>query len=159
MYKTEKNVQNEETVFSQEEVRARMNGEKGKGLGETASELIAGMMLWGLLSQGVGMWFFADKGYYTAGLWIGVAISLVLTLHINHCIRRAVELSKEQAARYYQKMYTIRTGIFLVLFIGAMALRLGNAVALLLGLLSIKIGAYLQPILHRLRVKLRKKGR
>lgn len=136
-----------------------MSGEKNRGLGETAGELMAGIALWGLLSQAVGMWFFADKGYYTAGLWIGIAISLVLTLHMNHCIRRAVELPKEQAARYYQKMYTIRTGMFLVLFIGAMALRLGNGVALLLGLLSVKIGAYLQPILHKLRVKLRKKGR
>lgn len=136
-----------------------MSGEKNRGLGETAGELMAGIALWGLLSQAVGMWFFADKGYYTAGLWIGIAISLVLTLHMNHCIRRAVELPQEQAARYYQKMYTIRTGLFLVLFIGAMALRLGNGAALLLGLLSVKIGAYLQPILHRLRVKLRKKGR
>lgn len=135
-----------------------MKGEKRKGSNETAAELIAGIGICGIVFQAVGMWFFADKLHFTAGLWIGVLICVALALHMNYSIREMLEMPKEHAAAYYRRMYSIRTVIFLVLFIGAIVLGIGSAAALFLGLLSMKFGAYLQPVLHRLRKKRKGKG-
>lgn len=135
-----------------------MKDEKDKGSNETAAELIVGIGICGIVFQASGMWFFADKLYFTVGLWIGVLICVALALHMNYSIRAALEMPKEHAAAYYRRMYSIRTVIFIVLFIGTIALGIGSAAALFLGLLSMKFGAYLQPVLHRLRKKRKRKG-
>lgn len=130
-----------------------------KDMGSTARELILSVVLAGALFQGAGMWFVKEKWYFTAGLWIGVLISVMMAVHMEYSIQNAVELPEEDAPGYFRKMYALRTGIVLVLFGCTVLLDLGNVVSLFLGLFALKIGAYLQPILHRLLVKIRKKGR
>ena len=133
--------------------------DKIKGMGDTARELILSVVLTGALFQAAGMWFAKEKWYFTTGLWIGVLISVFMAAHMEHSIRNAVELSEEDAPGYFRRMYAIRTGIVLMLFGCTVLMELGNVVSLFFGLFSLKIGAYLQPVLHRLLVKIRKKGR
>lgn len=133
--------------------------EKIRTLNDTVRELTAGVFLTGMVIQAVGMWFVEDKLYFTAGLWIGVALAVFMALHMNRSIENAVMLSEEDAPAYCRKMYAVRTGVVLLIFGCAAFFRPGNVVALFLGLFSLKFGAYLQPVLHRLLVKMRKKGR
>lgn len=133
--------------------------EKIRGLNDTARELTAGVLLSGLVMQAVGMWLTEDKLYFTAGLWTGVLLSAFMALHMNRSIQNAVSLSEEDAPGYYRKMYALRAGVVLLIFGCAVLLQFGNVISLFLGLFSLKIGAYLQPVLHKLLVKMRKKGR
>lgn len=129
---------------------------KLKNMNETLSGMLMGIVLSGTVFQAAFVWFAENKLYFSAGLWIGVLISVFMAIHMNYSIQNAVELNEEDAPGYYRKLYAIRMGVVLAVFGAAVLLRLGSPAALFLGLFTLKIGAYLQPVLHKLFFKRRK---
>lgn len=130
-----------------------------KNMETTLKELLLGILIFGAAIWLVLIWFVSDKGGFTLGLAIGMALSAVLAIHMNYSIGQSLELAEKDAQSYMQKMSVLRMGMVLILFGAAYLLRLGNPLAIFAGLFTLKFGAYFQPLLHRLIHKKEVEGR
>ena len=118
-------------------------------LNMTIKTMLIGILGFGLLFQIVFVWLASDKLAFTAGLWIGVGISVFMALHMNMSVENAIERDGEAAAGYMRRMYVIRTVLVIALFFAVYFLRLGNVAAVFMGLFTLKFGAYLSTPLRR----------
>ena len=55
-------------------------------------ELLAGIVLYGIVLQFVGVWFMPDKLQYTIGLWIGIGLALGMAINMAVVILDAVDV-------------------------------------------------------------------
>lgn len=122
-------------------------------------ELLAGILLYGIVLQLTGMWFVADKQQYSLGLWIGVVLAMGMAVNMAVVILDAVDAMAARGT-------AVRTGLWSVLryvvavgaFIGVWYFKAGNLLAMFLGLMRLKISAYLQPFLHKFFLRIQKKS-
>ena len=121
-----------------------------KRMSPVLKELIAGILICGILFQFGFMWLAEDKLGYSTGLWIGVVCSVLKAVHMEHSIRNALERNEKGAANYTRMMYGLRMVLSVLLIGVTWYFQLGNIVALFLGMMTLKAGAFLQMPIHRL---------
>ena len=63
-------------------------------------ELLAGIVLTGILFEAVFVWLAKDRLYFSAGLWLGIAVSIFRICHLYHGIGKSMEMSEKQAKGY-----------------------------------------------------------
>lgn len=121
--------------------------------------LLAGIVLYGIVVQFVGMWFVSDKQQYTIGLWIGILLAMGMAVNMAVVILDAVD-GMASTAR------SVRTGFWSVLryvvvvgaFVAAWYFEVGNPLVMFLGVMGLKISAYLQPVFQKYILRVCKKG-
>ncbi len=133
-----------------------MNRNPFENMSQVLKELLAGILLLGLVIQGGFVWLVSDKWYFTTGLWSGVVLALFMAIHMNCSIEKSLTLSEDDAQGHMQKMTAVRMAVVILVMGAVCFLKLGNGVSLFAGVLTLKFSAYFQPILHRLMEKLRK---
>lgn len=128
-----------------------------KRINPVLPQLIAGILLYGVVIQLTGMWFVTDKQAYTLGLWIGVALAIGMAINMAIVILDAVD-GMDSTGR------PVRTGFWSVLryvvvvgvFVVAWYFELANPLVMFLGLMGLKVSAYLQPVFHKIIFRRRK---
>ncbi len=135
----------------------------GKKINETLSELITGIIVVGLVIQAADLLisflhpqFISSIGRFALGFWIGIVTAVGLSVHMYRSIDRALDMQPDDAEKYMRKAYLLRTGVILAVAGVVNFLKFGYVMAYFLGVLCLKFGAFLQPLVHRLRSKLRK---
>jgi len=121
-------------------------------------ELLAGIVLYGIVLQFGGVWFMSDKLQYTIGLWIGIGLALGMAINMAVVILDAVDVMASRGT-------AVRTGLWSVLrylvvvgvFVGAWYFEIGNPLVMFLGLMGLKASAYLQPFLHKFILQMQKR--
>lgn len=121
-------------------------------------ELLLGIGIYGILGQLLILIFAKGKLYESVGFLAGLALAVVMIIHMAIAIENSVELEEEGALKYIRKTYIIRIVCLLVVFLLLFFLKLGDVVAALFGILSLKVSAYLQPFTHKVTQKFNKKG-
>ncbi len=119
--------------------------------------LLAGIVLYGVVFQFTGMWFVDDKQQYTIGLWIGILLAMGMAVNMAVVILDAVDVMASTGT-------AVRTGFWSVLryvvvigaFVGVWYFEVGNLLVMFLGVMGLKVSAYLQPLLHRFILRLRR---
>lgn len=121
-----------------------------KRINPVLPELIAGIVLYGIVLQFTGIWFVSDKQQYTLGLWIGILLASGMAVNMAVVILDAVDgmASKGRA---------VRTGFWSVLryiavvgaFVAVWYFEVGNPLVMFLGVMGLKVSAYLQPFFHK----------
>ena len=122
-------------------------------------ELLAGILLYGLLLQFTGMWFMDDKLQYSTGLWIGIALAMGMAVNMAVVILDSVDVMASKGT-------AVRTGLWSVLryvvavdaFAAVWYFEAGNLLVMFLGLMGLKVSAYLQPFLHKIILQVQKKS-
>lgn len=112
--------------------------------------LLAGIVLFGAVSQLVGIFFVADKANYSIGLWIGVLTAIFMAFHMAFSLNSVVErdIKGAQAAATTQNIIRY---LIVVLILGILMItQIGNPIAAFVGVMGLKISAYLQPIFQKL---------
>ena len=71
-------------------------------------ELLAGIILYGIVLQLVGVWFMSDKMQYTVGLWIGIFLAMGMAVNMAVVILDAVDVMASRGT-------AVRTGLWSVL--------------------------------------------
>ena len=118
--------------------------------------LLLGIIIFGAVSEIVGVFLVADKLNYTIGLWIGVLTALVMALHMAFSLNSALGRGEKGAQTLVARQGLIRyLAVILVLGI-LMVTQIGNPIAAFVGILGLKISAYLQPVLAKLSHKKQK---
>lgn len=121
---------------------------------ETLVEMWAGTVFFGILCQTGIVWFVKDKISYSIGLWLGILAALMVVLHLNKTLKRALELGENGAKRHIVLWSLVRYFVIIVLMAVIMITDFASPLAAFLGLMGIKAGAYLQPVVHRVSGKI-----
>lgn len=112
--------------------------------------LLGGIVLFGAVSQGVGMLFVENKISYSIGLWIGVFTAAFMAFHMAWSLNRALELGEKGAQAAATRQNIIRY-LIVVLILGILMItEIGNPIAAFVGVMGLKASAYLQPIFQKL---------
>lgn len=112
--------------------------------------LLGGIVLFGAVSQIVGMFFVEKKINYSIGLWIGVLIAAFMAFHMAWSLNSALDQDVKGAQAAATRQNIIRY-LIVVLILGILMItEIGNPIAAFVGVMGLKVSAYLQPIFQKL---------
>ena len=115
----------------------------------TLTELLAGIVLFGVLFEIIGLIFVEDRLSHSIGMLIGVLIALGMAVHMAFSLNDALDWDEEQAKRAIWKSYMLRyTAVAICMGLVAY-FKIGDLISCFCGIMSLKAAAYLQPHLHR----------
>lgn len=117
--------------------------------------LVAGIIIYGVLVQFIGVWFVSDKLRYSTGLWFGIAVAIGMAVHLAIVIYDSVAVDGSKAAnRRIIMKSALRYIVVVILFFILGYFNLGNLFTAFLGVLGLKMSAYMQPLFERFSNKL-----
>ncbi len=123
----------------------------------TLREMFPGILLYGMVIEFVLVLFFPPRVYRSIGLWAGILCGCAMAVHMAWCLDKLVEMNEKGATAYIRKTTILRYACVCVLLFLVAILRIGDPVSFVLGTLGLKIGAYLQPLTHKVVIKLYEK--
>lgn len=123
--------------------------EKIKSINRALLEISIGIVLLGVLSQGIGLFIFDSMLRGTLALWFGIGMALVTAIHMYRTLDVALDLG-EDASKMVMRAGMIRYGAFVLLFGIIMVTKIWNPLISFWGLMTLKVAAYIQPFTHKL---------
>ena len=112
--------------------------------------LLGGIVLFGAVSQIVGLFFVEEKLNYSIGLWVGVLVAVFMAVHMAWSLNSALEQNAKNARAVATKQNMIRYLIVILILGILMVTEIGNPIAAFVGVMGLKVSAYLQPIFEKL---------
>lgn len=140
-------MQTEEMTQTKESIQTEDKENRTKD--RTLHELCAGIVLWGLICEIIGVWFVADKTGYSLGLATGTLLGVLAGIHMWWAIDRALDFSESAASKMIVKHSMIRYLVIVAALALVMVSGFANPLSAFLGLMGLKVSAYLQPFTHR----------
>ena len=125
-----------------------------KRINDALPGLVGGIVLYGLLLWGIGIWFVSDRLAFSVGLWIGVACAVGMSIHIARVLDDSVRMG-ESSVKRLAAMSVARYLVVAVIFFLTAYFRIGDILAAFIGILGLKISAYAQPGLKKLYSRMR----
>ena len=122
----------------------------------TLSEMIIGMLCWGIIVQSLLLVFFENVVYNAAGLWCGIVISIVMAFHMKRSIEDSLDYTGDYAQKKMQGDSVKRMTLAAVAIGVVFYLKIGNPLTVLAGIFALKISAYTQPLMHKMIQKIKK---
>ena len=116
----------------------------------TLTELLAGIVLAGIVFEIIGLIFVKDRLSHSIGMLIGVVMALAMATHMAFSLSNALDWDEEHAKSSMWKSNILRYVLVVVCFLLSAYFRIGNMVSCFFGIMTLKMAAYLQPYLHRL---------
>jgi len=121
-------------------------------------EMWVGIILFACICELIGVWFVKDPAGYTLGIVLGAALSCFCTYHLWATLDKSLGSDDEKrAARMVGGGYIIRYLLLIVLVVVLYFTGVGNPFAAFLGYIGMKPAAYMQPAIHRLADKLKRR--
>ena len=111
--------------------------------------MLLGILIYGVLVEIIGIWFFSDKLLFTTGLLIGIACALGMAIHLAVVLEETVR-TNNAAPRLIKFKSVLRYLVVVAVFFVMMQFHLGNLISAFIGVLGLKASAYAQPLLHKL---------
>ena len=122
----------------------------------TLFELFAGIVLWAILWQIVGVFAVRNLLVCSVGLWVGAALAAGSAWHMYYTLDRALDLNEKDAGGFATGRNMLRYGVIVVVMGGLMVTGWGDPLCAFLGLMGLKAAAFMQPFVHKIILK---KGR
>ena len=111
--------------------------------------MLLGILIYGVLVEIIGIWFFSDKLLFTTGLLIGISCALGMAIHLAVVLEETVR-TNNAAPRLIKFKSVLRYLVVVAVFFVMMQFHLGNLISAFIGVLGLKVSAYAQPLLHKL---------
>ena len=124
---------------------------------QTLLELLAGIVGLALVVQLIHLLVGKNWIYNSIGLWAGTIIACFWAIHLSRSLEDSLDLGEEAAKRRAVTGYITRMLISLIVLGIVIYFKLGNLVDIIVGIFLLKISAYIQPITHKVFLKLGKK--
>ena len=118
----------------------------------TLFDLSLGIFLYGIVCQ-VILLFFSRKPEYSIGLWIGVVLAVIGSVHMWWTLSRSLEMASKDAMKTVGTQYLVR---YLILVIAMAILAVSgfaNPLFAFLGYMGMKVSAYMQPFTRKISFK------
>ena len=116
----------------------------------TLRELMAGIIVYGLIWEAALLLFTERKIYHSAGLLIGIVISLFLAANIASTLDTGLDLDEKNAVSYMKRKASLRYLAVCVIFVLLAVLDKGNPLTCFAGVMGLKAGAYMHPLIERI---------
>lgn len=116
----------------------------------TLLEMHIGLLFWGLVCQGVGLIWAADRVVYAKSLWFGIAFAMVNAVHMYRTLDRALDYGEKEASKIIFRGYLIRYVLVVGFLFIIMYTRVLNPLVVFLAYMGLKVTALIQPITHKL---------
>lgn len=130
-----------------------------KRLNDALPELVLGIILYGVVIELAGVWFVTDKLRYSTGLLIGILLAAGMAINMAVVLQDAVDLyGGEHAQGRIIAKSILRYLIVVIVFFVMMKFEFGNLFSAFIGVLGLKVAAYMQPLTHKLVLKLQGRG-
>ncbi|MCR4684433.1 MAG: hypothetical protein K5649_03110 [Lachnospiraceae bacterium] len=123
----------------------------------TLREMFPGILLYGIVAQIILTLAFPPLLYRAVGLWAGILSGCAMAIHMAWCLETIVALDEKGATAYVRKTTILRYACVCILLLLIGFLKIGDPVSFVLGTLGLKIGAYLQPLTHKVFMKIYEK--
>ena len=123
---------------------------------ETLGELYVGIIVTSALLQVTLVWFAEEKVSYSMGLWAGAVIAVIFAWHMWGTLDQALGLGEAGAQKVMRRQSLIRYGLVAGMLGLLMITRAASPLAAFLGIMTLKVAAYLQPVTHKVILKLRR---
>lgn len=125
-----------------------------ENLDATVKEMWIGVVIWGVLSELVTVWFVEDKVNCALGVLIGCLMAMAGVWHMWKVLDRALDLG-DGAQKYLTARSWMRYGVFVIIFGVLMISEWANPLTAFLGLMGMKAAAFMQPTVHKIIMKRR----
>lgn len=112
-------------------------------------EMFSGMLLIGVIAEIVGLFIVEDKGLYSAGLWLGIAMAAGYTFHMKISLDKALDFESQKASTMVMSNYLIRYFVVAAIMILICYTKVINPLLVFFSFLSMKVSAFLQPLTHK----------
>ena len=122
-------------------------------MSDVLDELLAGILLYGILCNLI-LFLFGKAGlYHSCGLWIGILLAVIGSFHITWSLDKVLDLGEEGAVKKMRAYSLLRYGVVLIVLGVLMIVNKANPLTAFLGLMGLKISAYVQPFVHKAAVR------
>lgn len=116
-------------------------------------EMMGIILIYGGIVQLAGMWFVKNRTDFTLGLWLGIAIALLMAWHMYRSLNITLELDEESAVMHAKKSSVLRMLAVLAAAVALWYFKIGNLVLTFIGIMGLKAAGYLQPVFHKFMIK------
>ncbi len=120
-----------------------------KSKNRTLLEMFIGILFYGLVLQIIGSFFVENQWYYARGIWFGIVLAWVSTLHMYRSLDRALDWGAD-ASKMVMRDYLIRYVLIAIILIIIMVTEVMNPLVVFFAYMSLKVTAYLQPFTHKI---------
>lgn len=120
---------------------------------EVVRDMTRCIIVYGAVLQVICFFLAGDLLKATVGLWIGVVAAILMLRDMRDSLIEALDLGEAGAQKYIQKSYAKRYLAVVIVFLIVSALGIANVLTLLAGVMGLKVSAYLQPIMHKNKIR------
>lgn len=110
-----------------------------------------GILAYGVIFQ-IVLLLFSRRPAYGFGLWIGIILALAGAFHMWWALNRGLELPEKAAVKSISTQNIIRYVVIAAALAILMCTNFANPIFAFCGYMGMKVSAYLNPLIHRLRV-------
>ena len=118
-------------------------------LSDVLPDLWAGIVLYGVLCEIVGLIFVKNRLFYSIGLAAGIVCALFMATHMAWSLSQALDMAEGDAVKKMQVHNILRYLIVVLVFFLLLFTGLGNPLSAFLGVMGLKVAAYVQPFTHK----------
>ena len=118
------------------------------------TELLIGIILLGIVMQIACIIVSKNYLYNAIGLWSGIAVACFMAIHLKRSIEDSLDMWEEDAVKHARTAYATRTAITLAVIGIVIYFKIGNPFTVVLGIFPLKLSAYLQPLIHKIFLKI-----
>lgn len=126
-------------------------------LKNTWREVMAGILIWGLLWQVISIFFTHNPLYQSIGLWTGIIWACLSVTSMSSSIMKEVEMEEGAAQAHSRKFAMIRYACVWLMIGILMVTELGNPLMAFAGAIGLKLAAYLQPFTHKILCRVKRR--
>ena len=119
----------------------------------TLIELLAGVILWGLVFQ-IPFFFVGKRGYYILGVWYGVVLAGFMAFDMWRNVPKSVDRGSSGARKYTTLTGLLRYAVVIIFYGLIWYFDFGSPITAFVGIMGLKVAVYLQPFTHKSFMKL-----
>lgn len=120
-----------------------------KKINPTLFDLCLGIFIWGILCQ-IVILLVRNVPEYSIGLWIGVVLGIVGSVHMWWTLERSLDMVSKGASRTVGAQSLIRYAVLVVVMALLAVSGFANPLFAFLGYMGMKAAAYMQPFTRKI---------
>ena len=123
-----------------------------KKINPTTFDLCLGIVLYGIVFE-IILLIFSRKPAYSIGLWIGIALAVVASIHMWWSLDRSLDMVQKDATRQVTTNNIIRYFVAVMVLVILVYTDFANPIFAFCGYMGMKVSAYMNPFVRKISAK------
>lgn len=123
-----------------------------KKINPTTFDLCLGIVLYGIVFE-IILLIFSRKPAYSIGLWIGIVLAVVGSIHMWWSLDRSLDMVQKDATRQVTTNNIIRYFVAVMVMVLLVYTDFANPIFAFCGYMGMKVSAYMNPFVRKISAK------